>query len=403
VGQRYSQVDFLPDAVGDLIYQGAAATVMRDNRADTLQADMATPLGDRNTLRYGVYGEFARGAQDSSTLVFPVAADGNQTSDVPFAIIDDSRLIARTASAYVQDQWDATDRLTVNGGLRYDHIGGYLDESQLSPRLGMVYTLDDQWTLHAGYARYFTPPQSELITQTSIALYDGTSNALPGHNNTDVRAMRENYYDAGVQWSAPDQALTLGLDAYFSQQRNVLDEGQFGTALIFADFNYRYGRDKGIECTANWQHGPLHAYFNLANNLAHAKLIASGQYNWSPAEIDYIADHWILLDHAPRMTGSGGLDYRYAGDWNASADYLFGSGLRVGFANTQRMPAYLQWNVALAHRFDLPGVGDLRARLAVVNLFDRAIELRNGTGLGVGIAPQYATRREVYLTLAKHF
>ncbi len=403
LGQRYSQVNYFPDPVGDLIYLGVAATVARTNRADTLQADFSTPLGRHNTLRYGFYGEFSRGAQGTSAAVFPADAAGNQTSDVPIILLENSRLIARTGSAYVQNQWNATDRLTFNGGLRYDRISGFIDESQLSPRLGMVYQLNSQWTLHAGYARYFTPPDSELITQPDIALFAGTTNALPGNSSTQVLASRENYYDAGVQWIAPDNALTVGLDAYYSQSCYTLDVGQFGTALIFADFNYRYGRNKGVEFTANWQHGPLHAYFNLANNLARAKVIASGQYNWSPAEVSYIADHWILLDHAPRLTSSGGMDARLAGGWNVSTDFLFGSGLRSGFANTQRMPAYMQWNFALARAFAIPAIGRLQARLAIINAFDRPIELRNGTGLGVGIAPQYATRRELYLTLSEHF
>ena len=403
LGQRYSQVNYLPDPVGDLIYLGVAATVARSNCADTLQADFSMPLGHADTLRYGLYGEFAHGAQNSSSAVFPADAAGNQTGTVPFTLVDNSRLIARTQSAYVQDQWDASGRLTLNGGLRYDHIGGFIDQSQLSPRLGMVYQFDDEWTLHAGYARYFTPPDSELITQTDIALFQDTSNALPGNSNTRVSSSRENDYDAGVQWVARDAALTLGLDAYYSQSRDTLDVGQFGTALIFADFNYRYGRSKGVEFSADWKRGPLSAYLNLANNLARAKVIASGQYNWSPAEVDYIASHWILLDHAPRLTSSGGVAYRFAHSWDASADYLFGSGLRTGFANTQRMPAYLQWNMALAHTFAVPELGRLHTRLAIVNVFDRAIELRNGTGIGVGIAPQYATRRELYLTLARDF
>ncbi|EQD69072.1 hypothetical protein B1A_07046, partial [mine drainage metagenome] len=85
---------------------------------------------ERNTLRYGVYADFQRGLQDNTALVFPADADGNQTSDVPLGITDNNRLLARTASAYVQDQWNISEQLTLNGGLRYDHIGGYLDESQ---------------------------------------------------------------------------------------------------------------------------------------------------------------------------------------------------------------------------------------------------------------------------------
>ena len=401
-GQRYSRVNYLPDPIGDLMYLGVAATVLRSNRANTLQADFSTPLGPRNTLRYGFFGDFQRGVQDNTSRVFAADAAGNQTSDMPFTLLDNHNLLARTASAYVQDQWDATDKLTLNGGLRYDHVSGFLDESQLSPRLGMVYQLDNPWTLHAGYARYFSPPAPGLIASTDIAEFQNTTNALPGNNNTNVRAMRENYYDAGVQW-APGANLTLGLDAYYSQTRNTLDVGQFGTALIFADFNYRYGRNHGVEFTANWQHGPLHAYLNAAVDMARAKVIESGQYNWSPAEVSYIADHWVLLDHAPRLTGSGGLDYRLGTGTTAGLDFMYSSGLRAGFANTQTMPGWFQLNLSVGQRVDLPELGVVHTRLALVNALDRVIELRNGTGLGVGLAPQYAQRRGYYLTVEKDF
>ncbi len=400
-GQRYSQVDFSPDAIGDLIYNGVASSVGRSNRASTLQVDFATPLGSRNALRYGLYADFQRGLQDNTSLVFPADANGNQTSDVPVSITDDNRLLARTASLYVQDQWNVTDQLTVNGGLRYDHIGGYLGESQLSPRLGMVYEISDDWTLHAGYARYFTPPAAELIAATDIAKFQGTTNALPTDANTNVRAMRSNYYDAGVQW-APSDNLTLGLDAYLSQARNLLDEGQFGTALIFSDFNYRYGRNKGIEFTANWQRGPLRAYFNLASNSAKGKRVASGQYNFAADELAFIASHWVALDHAQRYTSSGGASYRFGDGTTLNADYLFGTGLRAGFANTQTLPGYFQINLGAARSFDVPGLGVIHTRLAVINALDRVFAIRDGSGIGVG-APQYGPRRGYYLGVSRDF
>ena len=66
------------------------------------------------------------------------------------------------------------------------------------------------------------------------------------------------------------------------------------------------------------------------------------------------------------------------------------SGLRAGFANTLTMPGWFQLDLSVGQRFDPPDLGTLHARLALVNALDRVIELRNGTGLGVGLAPQYA-------------
>ena len=67
VGQRYTSVDYRPDPVGDLIFNGVAGTIGRANRADTLQADFATPFaGGTHTLRYGVYLSGERPVSNSS-------------------------------------------------------------------------------------------------------------------------------------------------------------------------------------------------------------------------------------------------------------------------------------------------------------------------------------------------
>ncbi len=401
LGQRYSQVNFQPDNIGDLIFNGVASTVGRSNRASTLQADFAMPLGDTHTLRYGAYASDEHAAQGNASLVFPVDANGEQTSDVPIGILDNNRLQAHTFSAYLQDEWTPGERLAINYGLRYDRIGGYLDESQLSPRLGVVYNLSDAWTLHAGYARYFTPPSTELIATTDIALFQGTSNALPTDVNTSVRAARSNYYDAGVQWQV-NPALTLGLDTYYTQSRNLLDEGQFGTALIFSDFNYRHGRNHGIEFSATYATGPWNTYFNLTGNTAKGKQVATGQYNFDAAELAYIAQNWIYLDHAQRLSSSGGLGFRLDDRTRIGADYLYGTGLHAGFANTLNLPAYFQLNLNISHRFGRGPLGPVMTRFTVLNALDRSYVLRDGTGIGVG-APQYAARRGYYLTVERDF
>uniref|UniRef100_A0A1I9YQ76 Uncharacterized protein n=1 Tax=Paraburkholderia sprentiae WSM5005 TaxID=754502 RepID=A0A1I9YQ76_9BURK len=39
--------------------------------------------------------------------------------------------------------------------------------SQLSPRVGLVYTLTPSTTLHAGFACYFTPAPFELVSSSA--------------------------------------------------------------------------------------------------------------------------------------------------------------------------------------------------------------------------------------------
>ena len=77
--------------------------------------------------------------------MFPADANGNQTSDVPFNIVDDSGKTGELYGAYVQDEWLMTQALTLNYGLRYDISNGYVRQDQLSPRLNFVYALNDHY------------------------------------------------------------------------------------------------------------------------------------------------------------------------------------------------------------------------------------------------------------------
>jgi len=402
-GQRYSGLDFTPDDIGDLMFNGVASDVRRANRASTLQADFATPLGDNHTLRYGMYASFERASATNDALVFPADADGNQTSTTPLSIVDASRILARTYALYLQDEWSIGEKWTVNYGVRADRYDAFRPESQLSPRVGLVYQPTDSTTVHAGFSRYFTPPASEMISPTSIAKFAGTTNALPDNGNDTPLAERSSYYDVGISQKL-GSAWTVGLDSYKRNVSRIQDEGQFGTALVYSTFNYDQGKVKGDEFTLNYDGGALTAYFNFAYNRSVGKRIITGQYNFNPDDLAYIQDHFIHLDHDQKYTSSGGISYAIDDDTRIGADYLFGSGLRRDgiVPNGDTMPAYFQMNFSLSHDFHLTPAGATHTQLALVNAFDRTYELRDGSGIGVG-APQFGPRRGVFLSLQQDF
>ncbi len=403
VGQRYTDVQFSPDRIGELMFNGVAADVTRGNRASTLQADFATPLGNRHTLRYGIYGSFERAISGNNAWVFPADADGNQTSTTPINILDGSHLVAKTWSAYVQDEWSIGENWTLNYGLRGDRYQLVRMESQLSPRLGLVWQATNSTTVHAGYSRYFTPPATEMIASANIAKFDGTTNAVADDGNNTPLAERSDYFDVGVSQNI-GSAWTVGLDAYYRKVRRLQDEGQFGSALVYSTFNYDAGRVKGLEFTASYEQGPLSAYFNASIGKAIGKRIITSQYNFAPDDLAYINSHWIFLDHDQKLTSSGGISYALDDATRVGANYLFGSGLRKDGAvpNGASLPAYFQLNLSVAHDFAFERFGKMQTQLAVLNVLDRTYELRDGSGIGVG-APQFGPRRGVFLSLQKDF
>ena len=123
---------------------------------------------------------------------------GNQASSVPFGIEDDSAKQAYLYGIYLQDEWKLTHQLTLNYGARFDVVNAFVNESQLSPRINLVYQPEESTTLHIGYARYFTPPPLELVSSESIAKFAGTTNQPAVAQGSPVEAERANYFDAGV-------------------------------------------------------------------------------------------------------------------------------------------------------------------------------------------------------------
>ncbi len=399
---RWTDLHYQPDPVGDLVFNGVAANITRRNSASGLQADSRYRLNDSHTLRAGLFVQRETFMVDNASNVFPADDDGSQTSDVPIRIQDDTRIAGRLWGVYVQDEWQPTQALTVNYGLRYDKVNTVVDESQVSPRLGLVYDLSPNLRVHAGYSRYFTPPPTEKIDTTSVQKFLGTTNALPSDANTAVKSERSNYYDLGAAYQLTPQ-VTVGVDAYYRNVQHLQDEGQFGNALIFSAFNYAKGQISGLEFSTTYRDKGLSAYASLSFTRTRGKSVETGQFNFDPDELAYINSNWVHLDHEQRLSASGGVAYRWGDSTTLSGDVLYGSGLRNGFANTEHLPSYTQLNLAAERSFDFGSAfGKISGRLAVLNVFDRVFELRDGSGIGVG-APQFGPRRTFVVGVTKTF
>ena len=401
---QYSNLHYVPDAVGDLVYNGVASDTLRSNSSNGLQADASYKLSAAHTLRFG--GAYTRQSTRSinAVNVFPVDDSGAQVGNTPVLINDNSGKVGQLASLYAQDEWRIDPQLTFNYGLRYDSVDAFTKEHQWSPRLNLAYKLTGDTALHAGYARYFTPPPQELASQQSINLYAGTTNQPEIANSDPVKAERTHYFDLGLDHKVNDN-LSLSADVYYKNITNLLDEGQFGQALILSPFNYAKGFARGLEMSARYNDEHWSAYANFAYQKAMGRNIVSSQSLFGADELSYIANHYVYLDHDQTYTLSGGASYRF-GDNQVSGDLVFGSGLRRtpddGAPNSAALPHYAVVNAAYSHTWKEASGGDIVGRVAILNLFDKGYLLRDGTGVGVG-APQYGTRRSLYVSMTTHF
>jgi outer membrane cobalamin receptor len=376
---HYISQQFQPDEAGELIFQGVASTTSHHDADNTFEGDATKQIGD-HTLGAGFYVGDYRVTVDDSSLVFPVDANGDQSSSTPIRVINDDRATNILAGVYLNDLWQLTDQLRVNIGVRFDSLSGFTNHEQVDPTLNLTYVQSPQTTFHAGFARYMQEPSFQGISPTAPAAFAGTTAAGPP--GTPNPLTEDDYeWDVGIVHHLTPK-LTVSQDSFFEITRHYLDTGQFGDVPIFAPFNYQHGHIWGSEFAIDYKGDQLSAYANLTLGENFQTGVATGQFNFDPAELAFINTHTIPLDHQPLASVSAGATYNWRA-WSISLDGLYSSGLRGGFADQTQLPKVIQVNASLQRAFEAPLIGRVVERLTILNLFDRVNLIRPSEGIGI--------------------
>jgi hypothetical protein len=440
---RYSELHFVPDPVGDLLFNNIATDVLRRTFVNGIQGDLSYKLNDAHTLRTGIIAQVEQSQAATISTVEPLISP-TVANDQPFNITDSSSLTGYQLGLYLQDEWKLSRTLTFNYGARFDQIWQYVDANQVSPRASLQWQPWWATVMHVGYSRNFTPPDQVLGRPTQPQLLANTT-GFPfgsgvggnGVNSGPILPERSDVYDVGIvqqllprcptpaggmSTKAPPPAtncpaLEVGVDAYHKRAKDLIDDGQFGQAYLLSAFNYQTGIVDGIEFKAKYTQGNFTFYTNWATGYEKANNVVSNQSFFTEAQLAYIQNNWIYTDHTQLLTGSAGASYLFAdtGNWwvdgsKISTTMIYGSGLRADGAPTTVMvnkvstpvdvpngghvPAYAQVNLGLSHEFKDTGWDPkpFTLRFDIVNLFDESYIIRNGTGIGV-FAPQFGPRR----------
>jgi hypothetical protein len=195
------------------------------------------------------------------------------------------------------------------------------------------------------------PATAPTISQM-MSVCANTTGQAPNTGTSPVLPERSHYFDTGINQKIvfgcttsglkDCTTLDLGLDAYYKIARDLIDNGQFGQALVLSAFNYNQGVAQGVEFSAKFHSGNFQAYANLAVGQEKATQPVSNQFlfdNTTPltdlgglTRFQYLSTHWIYTDHNQYVTGSAGLSYKWNGT-TFSTDMIYGSGLRAGDAN----------------------------------------------------------------------
>ena len=80
----------------------------------------------------------------------------------------------RRTNAFVSDKWRATDKLTLNLGVRYDYSTIVPDtKDALAPRLGVAYAVSDRMVFRGGIGKFYEPARNQFM-------YDVLGNSVIG-------------------------------------------------------------------------------------------------------------------------------------------------------------------------------------------------------------------------------
>ncbi|MDE2154320.1 MAG: TonB-dependent receptor [Xanthomonadaceae bacterium] len=299
--------------------------------------------------------------------------------------MDDSLTDVQT---YAEYQWHATDKLDVTGGVKLVNFRRTLDATvnqktglpinyaqtwtRSLPSLDLHYTLSDQWSAYAQWAKGFLAPN--LNTFYTV---DPSQNQVVPESTTNEQI--------GSAWNS--DGLTLSVDAYYIDFANKIESRKIGTQTQF--YNAGGAIYQGLEGEATVAVGDgFSVYGNASLNSAKEK----GTHQWLPNAPDRTAAFGVLFDQ---------------GAWSASLldKYV---GVRYGDSGqTPRLGGYATTDLAASYVFEHPlaAIRDATVSVKVDNLGDNKNIYALAGYTGQDGTPLYWTipERSFELDVSAHF
>lgn len=360
-----------------------------------LQADLDWFVADRHTIRLGL------GALRHS---FDLGTVARSTAREP-ALRGQERTVAGEYSFYLEDEFTASTRLTLSGGLRltrFQPTTGTSNYHSLEPRLHLNYALSTVISLKAGVN--YTQQYLHLLSNSGPGL--PTSLWVPASNR--IAPQRGWQYATGASIRPDNRRWAFNTEVYYRSIRDLIGYDNGATFLLLDAFNDPEGIDRidildkvttgdgrayGAEFTAQYRSKQLDA--NAAYTLARVdhRLRNVNDFAYFPANQD--------RRHDLNLNGS----WRFHPRLTLSFAWMYGSGTPVtlprGVMSNPTLPGSNNANrdlllfgsrnnarVRAVHRLDLglrwrrsPRWGEAHWELGLYNAYARAnpffVEIRD--------------------------
>ena len=286
-----------------------------DSHYEGAQVSLGVTRG-RHNARFGLYGF----AQQDDSFFRVVATDGSGSiaseKDSPSGSL---------FTLFAEDQFRATDWLTLNAGVRFTHFSAGVVEDKTDPRIGAVLRMPKLgWVFRAFYGRYYQAPPLTTVSGPLLqfAADQGFSFA-PLHGETDEQR------EFGL--TIPLRGWTLDFSNFQTHARNFFDHDVLGNSNIFLPLTIERARVHGWESTL---HSPrikkrLEVYLTYSNQMAEGAGVVTGGLLSDPGQL-CDGGGFCYLDHDQRNTLSAGFHTALPLRISASGNVSYGSGFLNG-------------------------------------------------------------------------
>jgi hypothetical protein len=331
-----------------------------------LRFDQTTPIDKKNRTQFGFDADYVKVAENFQ-VTSVVNSDANPDGPTTPALSQASQIgnvYGGDRSVYIQDDW-TPGRAHLNYGVRYDQHNADITTSQVSPRFNLDYTADRKDTIRAYYDKLFQPASLEDVKNLTSS---AASSGITGQKVAPFQPERDDFYQVGLSRSVGKAS--LGLDMYYRDEVNTIDDDVIGSSQVDVPVNFTKGYARGVEATFDGDYNKQLSYYaNFARSWAQEAGPITGGLDYGTSTPGYIFD-----DHDETNSASFGLDYENSGSF-ANIDGEYGSGFPY-FANdnlTQllRTRPHLTMGVGGGTK-----LGSAQMELTVDNIFNHAYVIK---------------------------
>jgi len=292
-------------------------------------------------------------------------------------------------AAFLEDQFRATNWLTITGGLRLTHFSGNLSENAADPRIGAAVRIPRlNWVARGFWGRYYQPPPLSTVSGPLLDLA-----VSEGLGFIPLAGERDQEYQVGL--AMPVRGWTFDVNHFQLRATNYFDHNSLGNSNVFFPLTIAGARIRGWEVTMRSPRIARRAVVSVA----YANLLCQGQgavtgglTDFSPPESGY-----FLLDHDQTNTLHVNFNVNLLWRTWLSGDVYYGSGFTDGSVD---FPAHLEPHTT----FDFTvgkSIGErLSISLTALNAANRRFLLDNSETFG---GTHYADPRMIYVQVRYRF